>query len=217
MSYARRIPKLEPIVKPYLLKGFRLRIYIFICCTIYSFRFPYSHGRDLTVPVLEFGWRYDFFFHWAQLHPWVTSGIVPISPGPLHSALFTKCTDTAHKYRMVQFGLACKWRYDLGASLARGPRYDFRFISLFFWNIDIFFLNHHPCCRSKMGFKSMDSVGICCISSHKCHKNQVSYSPGCWTGCHNFLTISRFWLCCFSKSSQREYKCSRDHGSNMET
>ena len=48
-----------------------------------------------------------FFFHWrAQLHPWVTSGIVPISPGPLQSALFIICTDTAYKYRMVQFGLA---------------------------------------------------------------------------------------------------------------
>ena len=49
------------------------------------------------------------FIHWrAQLHPWVTSGIVPISPGPLQSALFTTCTDTAYKYRMVQFGLAWK-------------------------------------------------------------------------------------------------------------
>ena len=50
-----------------------------------------------------------FFFHWrAQLHPWVTSDIVPISPGPLQFALFTICTGTAYKYRMVQFGLAWK-------------------------------------------------------------------------------------------------------------
>ena len=31
---------------------------------------------------------------------------MPISPGPLQSALFIICTDTAYKYRMVQFGLA---------------------------------------------------------------------------------------------------------------
>ena len=50
-----------------------------------------------------------FFFHWrAQLHPWVTSDIVPISPGPLQSPLFSICIDTSYKYKIPQFGLAWK-------------------------------------------------------------------------------------------------------------
>ena len=48
-----------------------------------------------------------FFFHWrAQLHHWVTSGIVPISPGPLQSPLFSIWIDTSYKYKILQFGLA---------------------------------------------------------------------------------------------------------------
>ena len=46
------------------------------------------------------------FFLLKNPDPWVTSGIVPISPGPLQSALYIICTHTAYVYRMVQFCLA---------------------------------------------------------------------------------------------------------------
>ena len=49
-----------------------------------------------------------FFIEEPSSTPWVTSDIVPISPSPLQSPLFSICIDTSYKYRMVQFGLAWK-------------------------------------------------------------------------------------------------------------